>query len=161
MWNSWNSSAYSAWNLQRPCSPKRPGHRAPLHSEPKSWEAEDQDSWSSGSHDLGSEYPAEPRASKKLCQPDNVRVTKFRRCMSPCTPHTCQHIDHHHQNLRSTDHWPTKWSYSGEDLTVGAKRNLIFLFAPTVRSSPTGRLIAKYLNLESMRAMLWKTLEGS
>ena len=55
---------------------------------------------------------------------------------SPCTPHTCRHIDHHHQNSRSTDHWPTKWSYSGEDLTVGAKRNLIFLFAPTVRSSP-------------------------
>ena len=24
--------------------------------------------WSSGSHDLGSEYPAQPRASKKLCR---------------------------------------------------------------------------------------------
>ena len=31
-----------------------------------------------------------------------------------------------------------------------------FLFAPTVRSSPTGRLIATYFNLESTRAMLSK-----
>ena len=65
---------------------------------------------------------------------------------SPRALHTCRHRDHHRQNSRSTAQRPTKWWDFG--------------LAPTVRSSPTGRLTPKYFKQGSTSAMLWKKAEG-
>ena len=78
------------------------------------------------------------RASKKLCQPDKVRATK-----SPL------HLIHHALHVpvgmsKLTIYW------------LKASKMVRCRLAPTVRSSPTGRLIAKYFNRESTSAMLWK-----
>ena len=67
-------------------------------------------------------------------------------CRAHCALHTCRHRDHHRRNSRSTAQRPTKWWDFG--------------LAPTVRSSPTGRLTPKYFKQGSTSAMLWKKAEG-
>ena len=95
---------------------------------------------SSGSHELGSEYPAGPRASKKLCQPDNVTATKIRCCMT--VPMRSTYLSaYKSSSSKLTMYWPL------------ANKTVALRLAPTVRSSPTGHLIAIYFNRQFSSAM--------
>ncbi len=83
-----------------------------------------------------------------LCQPDNVRATKFRRCIA-LTMSSTYWSEYKSSSSKLTMYWPL------------ANEMVRLRLAPTVRSSPTGHLIAIYFNRESTSAMLWKKAEGS
>ena len=63
----------------------------------------------SGPNELGSEYPARSRASKKLCLTMSRPLSFSATSESPCALHTSRQIDHHRWRWHNTDQMPTKW----------------------------------------------------